>query len=111
VTCDDAEAQSIGVVLTRLKRTMPQRFAPTSQQLTVELQFAAKELQQTNEELAEKARQLADQNAEVERKNQEVEQARRALEDKAAELGSPRNTNRSSWPTCRMSCARRSIPS
>ncbi len=105
--------QSIGVVLNTIEATMrTEGLLQQSQELTVELQSQQKELQQTNEELAQKARQLAEQNVEVERKNQEGRAGPPRARGKGGRARAHvESTSPSSSPTCRTSCARRSIRS
>ena len=102
--------ESLGIVVATIEATMrTDELLRQSQRLTEELQSQQEELQQTNEELEEKAHQLTEQKAEVERKNREVEtrQAGAGGEGRAAGAHLALQ-ERSSWPTCRTSCARRS---
>ncbi|MGX9229017.1 GAF domain-containing protein [Streptomyces albus] len=93
-----------------------ERLLEQSQELTAqlkersaELENRQKALQESNAALEEKAEQLAQTNSDIEIKNREIEEARQVLEERAEQLRSSRcATSRSSWPTCRTSCALRS---
>ena len=107
----DQLTESIGIVLNTIDANMrTEELLKQSQALTQELQQQQEELQQTNEELEEKARLLSEQNEEVERRRREIEEARATWSRRPISSRGPRGTSRSSWRTCRTSCARPEQP-
>jgi len=107
----DQLTESIGIVLNTIAANMrTEELLLQSQTLTGDLQSQQLELQQTNEELEEKARLLSEQNEEVEKRTARSMKPAVRSSKKPSSLRSPRNTSRSSWRTCRTSCAHRSTP-
>ena len=128
----DRVSESIGVAVRSSKyRTRQQELLEQTQRQAEELQTQGEELRVSNEELDEQGRALKESQTRLELQQSELEQTNAQLEEQTQLLETQKDdlsraktawksrrgnwnrraaTSRISWPTCRTSSARRSIP-
>lgn len=125
----DESAQAVGIALRSARyRADLQDALEETQRQSEELQVQSEELRVSNEELEEQGRALRESQVRLEQQQVELEQTNSQLEEQAQTLetqrddlerpapiwrsrprrwSAPANTSPTSWPICRMNCARR----